>query len=148
MERSGKDFKRNLALFITAAVVTFGFITLLQVLPMPWFIVALVVMHGGIALFIVSKRRFRKTGFEVSRFYTAQYLMLLPYVLIMLYAFATRAGIVPALTEVKVVVTLAYTVLCAIFTTVNCLRMKKELERQYIIIAENDAKAGRLVVSS
>jgi hypothetical protein len=32
----------------------------------------------------------------------------------MLYAFATRAGIVPALTEVKVVVTLAYTVLCAI----------------------------------
>lgn len=147
MERSAHFFKNNLALFIIAAIVTFTCITMLQFIPTPWFFIALVAMHGGIALFIFSKRRFKKSGFTVSHFYKAQYSMLVPYLAIMLYAFVTKAGILPAFDDVKMTVTLAYTAFCIVMTTRNCIRMKKELERQYTLIVETDAKPQKVTAS-
>lgn len=140
MDRTDTVFRGNLMLFALAALLTFGFITLLQFIAVPWFFLVLIAMHGGIALFIVSKRRFKKTGFSVSRYYKTQYIMLIPYLLIMFYAFATRAGIVPAYDDAKMAVTLAYSAFCAVLTVWNFLRMKKDLADQYDIIIEGDAR--------
>jgi hypothetical protein len=75
--------KKKFALFILAQVVTFGFITLLQFQSpkenLVAFILVLLAMHGGIAVFIVSKRLFKKAGIELKKFYGREYYFLLWY---------------------------------------------------------------------
>ncbi|MGI6105518.1 MAG: hypothetical protein ACOYD7_04900 [Raoultibacter sp.] len=124
--------------FILAAAFTFGFITLLQFTPMPWFFLVLIAMHVGIALFIISKRSFRSIKLDVSRFYRTQYLLLLPYLLVMLYTFASRAGIIPVFEEAKSIFVLVYSACCMIVTICNYLCMKKNLESQ---LEENSGAA-------
>lgn len=131
--------KRALALFILAALFTFGFITLLQFAPMPWFFLVLVAMHIGIALFIISKRSFKKFDLEVSQFYKTQYLLLLPYLLVMLYTFTSRAGLVPLLTDEKTAFVLFYSSLCALITIWNYIRLTKSLQHQVFEHGENAA---------
>lgn len=97
---------------------------------MPWFFLVLIAMHGGIALFIISKRSFKKQELDVSRFYKTQYIMLVPYLLVMFYTFAAKAGIVPLFADEKTIITLIYSTFCAIVTVWNYLRMKKSLEQQ------------------
>src|SRR5699024_7000326 len=80
----------GLALFMAAAVLTFGCITIMQFLEKPWFFVALAAMHAGIALFVASKRTLRGGGFQLERFFKKEYAMLLPFLLIMLYSFASK----------------------------------------------------------
>lgn len=120
---------KALALFNLAAVLTFGFITALQFMPLPWFFLALVAMHGGIALFIVSKRAFKRQGFEVALFYRTQYLLLVPYVCVMAYTFAARAGIVALFAQEKAIAVLCYSAFCAGVTIWNYLRLKRSLEQ-------------------
>lgn len=119
--------RTGLALFALGAALTFGFITLLQFAPMPWFFVALVAMHGGIALFIVSKRMFKRRSYIVARYYRLEYIMLLPYLPIMAYAFASKAGIVPVFDTEKSLFTIAYTLACFIVTLWNFQRMRKDI---------------------
>lgn len=128
MHESPQATKRPLILFALAALFTFGFITLLQFAPMPWFFLVLVAMHGGIALFIISKRMFRSQDITVSRFYRTQYLLLIPYLLVMFYTFASKADLVPLFTDEKTIFVLFYSALCGFVTVWNYLRMKKYLE--------------------
>ena len=76
---SEKNPACGLALFLTAAIVTFGCLTVMQFLEKPWFFVALVAMHAGIALFVVSKRVLRKQEFDLLRYFKSEYAMLLPF---------------------------------------------------------------------
>jgi len=130
MKESIQDTKKPLILFALAALFTFGFITLLQFAPMPWFFVALLAMHGGIALFIISKRMFKSQELAVSQFYRTQYILLIPYLFVMFYTFASKAGIVPLFTTEKTAFVLIYSVLCGFITIWNYLRLKKSLENQ------------------
>lgn len=120
----------GLVLFALAALFTFGFITLLQFTPMPWFFGALVAMHAGIALFIVSKRLFKSCTYIVAQYYRFEYVLLVPYLLIMAYAFASKAGVVPLFETEKSIVTLAYTAFCLIMTLWNFTRMRKDVRCQ------------------
>ena len=145
MQISDTAFKRNFILYIAAVAVTLGFISLLQFVPTPWFFAVLIAMHGGVLFIIVSKKRFKRAGFSVSQFYNAQYIFLLPYLLIMLHVFAAKAGVLPPLEELKTTMTLTYTVLCAAMTTWNCIRMKKALDHQRVLIAKCAAKAKQAI---
>lgn len=119
-----------MVLFILAALLTFGFITVLQFIPMPWFFLALLLMHVGIFTFIASKRVLRKAGFNTRTFFRNQYLLLLPYVLIMIYTFACRFDLLVMYSDIKAIVTLAYTLFCLVFTIVNFIRMKNDFSFQ------------------
>ena len=77
--RCPKESRPRSRLFLTAAIVTFGCLTVMQFLEKPWFFVALVAMHAGIALFVVSKRVLRKQEFDLLRYFKKQYAMLLPF---------------------------------------------------------------------
>lgn len=132
----------GLVLFALGALFTFGFITLLQFMPMPWFFIALVAMHCGIALFIISKRLFKRYSYIVARYYRLEYFMLIPYLMIMAYAFASKAGIVPLFETEKILVTTAYTIVCFIMTLWNFMRMRKDvLNQQTEALAAHSALA-------
>ena len=130
----------GLALFALAALLTFGFSTLLQFTPRPWFFGALIAMHCGIALFIISKRLFKNCTYIVARYYRFEYLLLVPYLLIMAYAFASKANIVPLFETEKSIVTLAYTFTGLVLTIWNFQRMRKDvLNQQDEVLASRKA---------
>ena len=110
---------KNILLFIFGVVLTFTFITLLQFTNPPLFFIFLVLMHVGIFCFIISRRGFRKQGIEVAKFYKIQYILLAPYLLIMLYKILTSVGILPMLEDVKAPITLAFTAIAVIVSAFN-----------------------------
>lgn len=93
-------------LFVVAALLTFGFITLLQFTPISWFFVVLILMHVGIFTFIASRRVIQGAGNDARTYCRNQYLLLLPYLLILLYTFACRFGLLEMHVDVKTAVTL------------------------------------------
>ena len=70
---------KNFNLFIAAIAMTFSFIAVLQFVEVPWFFLVLLAMHGGVFLFIFSKKRFKAQGYDVARFYTLEYKLLALY---------------------------------------------------------------------
>ena len=116
----------GLALFLAASIVTFGCLTVLQFLDKPWFFVALVAMHVGIALFVASKRTLCKQGFALMGYFKTEYLMLVPFVLIMLYSFASKASLVPLFGTAKASITLVYALVCFAVAFWNFRRMQAD----------------------
>ncbi|WP_080799099.1 hypothetical protein [Arabiibacter massiliensis] len=121
---------RGLALFFAAAVVTFGCITAMQFLDKPWFFMALVAMHGGIALFVVSKRLLRGQGFDLTGYFKTEYALLLPFLLIMLYTFASKASLLPPWGDAKASITLVYALICFAVTFWNFRHMQRDARAQ------------------
>ena len=70
---------KNFYLFIVAIVLTFSCIAVLQFVEVPVFFLVLLAMHGGVFLFIFSKKRFRTQGYEVGGFYKLEYKLLALY---------------------------------------------------------------------
>ena len=130
MKETTAPEKKPLRLFLIAAFVTFGFITALQFTPVPWFFLALIAMHGGIAMFIISKRTFKKLELDVKQFFRLQYTLLIPYLLVMVYTFTSRAGIIPMFTDAKTALVLLYSAFCFFATFWNYLRLKRSLTDQ------------------
>lgn len=121
---------KGLGLFLTAAIVTFGCITMLQFLEKPWFFAALVAMHGGIALFVASKRTLKRGGFSLMGYYKAEYLMLVPFLFIMFYSLAGKAGLAPPFGSAKASLTLVYALVCFAVTFWNFRHMQRDARAQ------------------
>ena len=121
---------RGLALFFAASVVTFGCITVMQFLDKPWFFLALVAMHVGIALFVASKRLLRSQGFDLEGYFKTEYALLLPFLLIMLYTFASKAALLPPWGDAKASITLVYALMCFAVTFWNFRRMQRGARTQ------------------
>lgn len=121
---------KGLGLFLAAAVVTFGCITMLQFLEKPWFFVALVAMHGGIALFVASKRTLKRGGFSLMGYFKMEYLMLVPFLFIMFYSLAGKAGLVPPFGAAKASLTLVYALVCFAVTFWNFRCMQRDAHAQ------------------
>lgn len=132
MEESKKNLDKGMLIFALASLLTFGFIMLLQFTPMPWFFLVLVLMHVGIFAFIVSKRLLRKTGFNTRSYFKRQYLLLLPYLAVMVYTFACRFGLLVMFAEGKMIFTIVYTVICLAFTVWNYMSMTKDFSFQLV----------------
>ena len=127
---SEKNPACGLALFLTAAIVTFGCLTVMQFLEKPWFFVALVAMHAGIALFVVSKRVLRKQEFDLLRYFKSEYAMLLPFLLIMAYSLISKTGALPPFGSAKASITLVYALICFAVTFWTFRHMQADARAQ------------------
>ena len=118
---------KNYYLFLAAIAVTFGFIAALQFIAFPWFFAALLAMHVGVFLFIVSKKRFQKDGHEVKKFYSLEYKLLALYLPILALKVLSSMEILQFDPTVKTVLILAVTVFSLAVSAVNAGRLRKYL---------------------
>lgn len=120
----------SLGLFLAAAIVTFGCLVIMQFLERPWFFVALVAMHGGIAMFIVSRKTFKSRGFDMQSYFRMEYIMLLPFLLLMFYTFASNAGLAEPLNSAKGSMVSVYSIICFAITFWNFRHMQHDARIQ------------------
>ena len=121
---------KNILFFALGAFFTFSFITLIQLVNPPLFFVFLVLMHVGIFFFILSRRGFKKQGIDVSKFFKIQYILLVPYLLVMVYKILTSVGVPPMFEEVKMVATLILTAIAIVISVINIMGLIKA-NREY-----------------
>lgn len=119
----------NFFLFLAAVLVTFPLIALLQFVPMPWFFLVLLLMHGGVVLFIVSRRRFLRGGYPVIPYYRAEYGMLALYLPILLLKLLACFGILTFDPYVKTLAVLILTAVCLIASAVNAAFLFRRCKR-------------------
>ncbi len=119
--------KTNFALFLAAVAITFSLIAALQFTPMPWFFLVLLCMHVGIFLFIFSKRRFRKAGLAVEKFYKREYMLLACYLPVLLAKVLQSIGLIKLDAGIKTVIVLALTGICLILSAVNAVFFWKQI---------------------
>ena len=123
---------KNFYLFISAIAVTFGFIALLQFIPFPWFFVALVCMHGGVFMFIFSKKRFKKSGFDAGRFYSLEYKLLALYLPILAAKLLSSFGLFEFNPTLKTVLIAVVTVFSVIVSIINAKKLYNEIKSSEI----------------
>ena len=119
----------NFFLFLAAVLVTFPLIALLQFVPMPWFFLVLLLMHGGVVLFIVSRRRFLRGGYPVIQNYRFEYILLALYLPILLLKLLAGFGILTFDPYVKTLAVLILTAVCLIASAVNAVFLFRRCKR-------------------
>lgn len=124
-----KEIKRAYLLFLLAVLCTFGFICLLQFVSFPLFFLILLCMHGGVALFIVSKKLFKKAGAATSPYYKREYLLLALYLPILLYKILGNFGLYTVNIPVKSIVSLCLTGVCLVLSGLNAYAFYKKLTK-------------------
>lgn len=122
--------KKNFYLFIAAIAMTFSLIALLQFVEMPWFFLVLAMMHGGVFLFIFSKKRFKALGYDVSRFYSLEYKLLALYLPILALKVLSALGVLHFDEALKTVLILVVTVFSLVISAVNAMKMRKFLKKE------------------
>ena len=124
-ERARKPF----VLFGAAMAITFVNITLLSFVEPPLFFVILVLMHVGIALFIVSRHMCKTLGVEAQTkpIYLKEYALLIPYLLFMAWSILARVGVLPEGGDAKMALTLGWTFLCLVWSLVNATHLHRAL---------------------
>jgi hypothetical protein len=121
---------KNFYIFISAIAVTFGFIATLQFIGFPWFFAALLAMHFGVFLFIFSKKRFQKAGFEVKKFYSLEYKLLALYLPILALKVLSALDVLHFDPTLKVVLILAVTLFSLVVSAVNAVKLHRYLKEQ------------------
>lgn len=124
-----KSIKKAFYLFVTAIIVTFGFIAFLQFIPFPWFFVALVCMHGGVFLFIISKKRFKIAGFDASRFYSLEYKLLALYLPILAAKLTASFGLFEFNETLKTALIAAVSLFSAAVSIVNAKKLYNKIKK-------------------
>ena len=119
---------KNFYLFIAAIAMTFSFIAVLQFVEVPWFFLVLLAMHGGVFLFIFSKKRFKAQGYDVARFYTLEYKLLALYLPVLALKVLSSLNVLRFDATLKTVLILAITVFSLIASVVNAVKMYKYLK--------------------
>ena len=118
---------KHFYLFIAAVVVTFGLIAALQFVEVPWFFLVLLAMHGGVFLFIFSKKRLKAQGYEVARFYSREYVLLALYLPVLALKVLSSLGVLHFGATLKTVLILGITAFSLIVSAVNAVKMYKYL---------------------
>jgi hypothetical protein len=120
----------NFLLFLLAQVFTFTFITLLQFTDFPLFVVMLLLMHVGIALFIISKKRFIKSNRAIKQYYTNVYLLLSLYLPILIYKLLSYLFFYDINVALKTTFTIVITICASIYSIYNSILMHLYLKGQ------------------
>mgnify|MGYP003306336673 CR=1 FL=1 len=120
--------KKNFYLFTAAIVLTFGLIATLQFVEVPWFFLVLLAMHGGVFLFIFSKKRFKAQGCDVTRFYSLEYKLLALYLPILALKVLSSLNVLHFDATLKTVLILSVTILSLIVSAGNTAKMYKYLK--------------------
>jgi len=122
-----KNVKLGLMLYSLAQLLTFTFVTLLQFVEMPLFLVYLVLMHSGIALFVISKKKLIKSGYDVKPIYQKTYLLLALYLPILVYTLLGYLFKYDPNESVKLIMTIIATVINVGFGVYHTLKLKNIL---------------------
>ena len=109
--------------FLVANFFTFGLIAALQFVEFPWFFLVLLAMHGGVFLFIASKRGFWKFGIDVKKVYILQDILLALYLPILAAKLMSRFGWIVFPSALKTALVLALTAVAYIITVWNSARL-------------------------
>ena len=117
-------------LFIAAIALTFSCIAVLQFVEIPVFFLVLLAMHGGVFLFIFSKKRFKAQGYEVARFYSLEYKLLALYLPILALKVLSALGILRFDALLKTVLILAVTGLSMIVSVWNAAKLYRCLKKK------------------
>ena len=119
---------KSFCMFIAAIALTFGFIAMLQFVKAPWFFLVLLAMHGGVFLFIFSKKRFKAQGYVVARFYSLEYKLLALYLPVLALKVLSSLEILRFDGTLKTILILAITLFSLIVSTVNIMKLYKHLK--------------------
>lgn len=119
---------KSFCMFIAAIALTFGFIAMLQFVEVPWFFLVLLAMHGGVFLFIFSKKRFKAQGYDVARFYSLEYKLLALYLPVLALKVLSSLEILRFDGMLKTILILAITLFSLIVSTVNIMKLYKHLK--------------------
>jgi hypothetical protein len=119
---------KNYYLFLAAIALTFGFIAALQFVEVPWFFLVLLAMHGGVVLFIFSKKGFKTQGYDVVRFYALEYKLLALYLPVLALKVLSSLGILQFNAALKTGLILGITVFSLVISAINARKMHKYLK--------------------
>ncbi len=122
-----KSVSYSYILFLIAQIVTFTFITLLQLAPKRFFIMFLIIMHGGIALFIISKKCFIRKNKSIKHFYMISYILLALYIPILLYKLISTWCLFDFNVNLVRYTTISVTIVSLITSVYNSLKLYKYL---------------------
>ena len=120
---------KNFGLFIAAIALTFSCIAVLQFVEIPVFFLVLLAMHGGVFLFIFSKKRFKAQGYEVAGFYSLEYKLLALYLPILALKVLSALEILRFDAMLKTVLILAVTVFSMIVSVRNAGNLYRYLKK-------------------
>ena len=120
--------KTNYCLFLAAIGVTFSFIAMLQFVEIPWFFLVLLGMHGGVVLFILSKKRFKAMGYEVARFYSLEYKLLALYLPVLALKVLSALDVLTFPETLKTVLILVITLFSLVVSVINAVKMHRFLK--------------------
>jgi hypothetical protein len=123
-----KNSQMPFRLFLLAEGLTFVFVTLLQVVEFPLFLVVLLLMHTGIVLFIVSKKRFAKIGMVVKKYYLVEYLLLGLYLPILFYKILSYIFLYQVNEAWKLGLTLVISCVGILFSIINSIAFCRYLQ--------------------
>ncbi len=122
-------YKTPKTLFVLAQANTFGMITLLQFVSGWVFVLTLLAMHGGIALFIVSKKHFLRLGRPIKRHYHLAYAFLALYLPVLGYKLLSRLVGFSQDEELVFVYVMAVTVLAVLAGVLNTIILFRSLAK-------------------
>jgi hypothetical protein len=88
----------------------------------------LLAMHGGVFLFIISKKRFKAQGYDIGRFYALEYKLLALYLPVLALKVLSSLKILRFDATLKTALILAITALSVIVSAVNAVKMYKYLK--------------------
>jgi hypothetical protein len=120
--------KQAFGMFLSAQIITYTFITLLQKVEGITFLLFLVFMHGGILLFIFSKKMFHQLGVQAKPFYKSSYLLLSFYLPLMLYQLASYIFAYRVDIEAKWWITIGITIVAVGVSTIQNIQFYQSLK--------------------
>ncbi len=122
--------RRSVVLFVFGQFMAFLFVTLLQVSPMWMFLPFLVLMHVGIALFIMSRKRLLEEKKSVTFHFRIVYGLLALY--LPLLAFKLIGRVFDAGFEENLIAVGAYTLaaICLVVAPLNAVKMVRTLQSE------------------
>lgn len=121
------NHKHLFIVFIIGYVLTFIFITLLQVAKDQLFIPLLIFMHMGILLLIFSKKMFIKQNLFIKPYYHKIYLLLALYLPILGYKLTTKILKIDYQKEIVIIITYILTGFCIIVSSYVSIQFYKKI---------------------
>jgi len=111
-------------IFSGGYLFTISMLFLLQISSVPWFFLWLVLMHGGIIILALSKRKFKT--FQVMPHYRRTYLSLLLFIPILIYKIITRIFSLTENEEVINIISLAIILVCLTNLIYTVYKVKRQ----------------------
>jgi hypothetical protein len=113
-------------IFSGGYLFTISMLFLLQISEIPWFFLWLVLMHGGIIVLALSKKKFKT--FPVLSHYRRTYMSLLLFIPILIYKIITRIFSLTENEEVIKIVSLAIILVCLTNLIYTVYKVKRQID--------------------